>query len=90
MTLHIELPIAVETALLARAAAEGKDVSTLITEAVTERLAASESEAAEASLPAVRSSRGFAQRLQAWVDLHPRIGRPVDDSRESIYAGRGE
>jgi post-segregation antitoxin (ccd killing protein) len=90
MTLHIELPIDVETALLARAAAEGKDVSALITEAVTQRLATSESDVAEASAPAVRSSRGFAQRLQALIDLHPRTGGPADDSRESIYAGRGE
>jgi hypothetical protein len=90
MTLHIELPVAVETALLARAAAEGKDVSTLITEVVTERLAAPESEGAETSRPVIRSSRGFAQRLQAWVDLHPRVGPPIDDSRDSIYAGRGE
>ena len=88
MALHIELPVDLETALLARAAAEGKDVSTLIREVVAERVAASE--AAESLRPAVRSSRGFAQRLQAWTDLHPRIGRPVDDSRESIYAGRGE
>jgi hypothetical protein len=90
MTLHIELPAAVESALLARAATEGKDVSTLITEALAQQLAVPEPEAAETSRPAVRSSRGFAQRLQVWADLHPRIGRPVDDSRESMYAGRGE
>ncbi len=89
MTLHIELPPTLETALLARAAAEGKDVSALVTEAVTERLAASAADATETSRAAVRSSQGFALRLQAWVDLHPRVGRPVDDSRESIYAGRG-
>jgi len=90
MTLHIELPIAVETALLARAAAEGKDVSTLITEAVAQRLDAPEVKAAEPFRPAVRSPQGFAQRLQTWIELHPRTGRPVDDTRESIYAGCGE
>ena len=32
----------------------------------------------------------WAQRLQSWIDSHP--ARPItfDDSRESIYAGRGE
>jgi hypothetical protein len=32
----------------------------------------------------------WTRRLQAWVDTHP--GRPVaiDDSRESLYTGRGE
>jgi Arc/MetJ-type ribon-helix-helix transcriptional regulator len=32
----------------------------------------------------------WAERLQAWVDTHP--SRPIefDDSRESVYAGRGE
>lgn len=88
MNLQIELPIDVETALFARAAAEGKDVSTFVAEVVTERLAAPE--AAETSQPVIRSSQGFAQRLQAWIDLHPRTSHPADDSRESIYAGRGE
>ena len=32
----------------------------------------------------------FAERLQALSDLHPRTDHPVDDSRESIYEGRGE
>jgi hypothetical protein len=89
MTLHIELPVAIEAALLARAAAEGKDVSTFVTEAVAERLAAPETETGGRAR-AVRSPQGFAERLQALIDLHPRTGRPVDDSRESIYAGRGE
>ena len=87
MTLHIELPAAMENALLALAAAEGKDVSTFVAEVVTERLAVPGDEAPR---PSASSPQGFAQRLQAWVDLHPRTGQPVDDSRESIYAGRGE
>lgn len=89
MTLQINLPVAIETALLARAAAEGIDVSTFVTEAVAERLATPEIEAVERSHP-VRSAQGFAERLQALIDLHPRTGCPVDDSRESIYEGRGE
>jgi Arc/MetJ-type ribon-helix-helix transcriptional regulator len=32
----------------------------------------------------------WALRLQAWVDAHPSRPLTIDDSRESIYAGRGE
>jgi Arc/MetJ-type ribon-helix-helix transcriptional regulator len=32
----------------------------------------------------------WAGRLQAWVDTHPSRPITIDDSRESIYAGRGE
>jgi hypothetical protein len=90
MTLQIELPAAVETALIAQAAAEGKDVSTFVAEAVAERLVASGDDEVGAAGRGVRPPQGFSQRLQKWIELHPRTGRPVDDSRESIYAGRGE
>lgn len=30
------------------------------------------------------------RRLHAWVDTHPSRPLTLDDSRESIYAGRGE
>jgi hypothetical protein len=86
MTLQIDLPVDVEAELLVRAAAEGKEASTLVAEAVMESLAASDG----SQRRAIRSTEGFEQRLQAWIDLHPRTGRRVDDSRESIYAGRGE
>jgi hypothetical protein len=32
----------------------------------------------------------WVKRLQAWVDSHPVEPTTMDDSRESIYAGRGE
>jgi hypothetical protein len=32
----------------------------------------------------------WVERLQAWVDSHPVEQATMDDSRESIYAGRGE
>lgn len=90
VTLRIELPLAVETVLFARAAAEGKDVSTLVTEIVIEHLSPPEFNAAKTSRRRARWQKGFAERLQVWIDLHPRTGFPVDDSCESIYAGRGE
>ena len=32
----------------------------------------------------------WTRRLQAWVDAHPARSLAIDDSREGIYAGRGE
>lgn len=32
----------------------------------------------------------WAHRLQAWVDSHPVRAITIDESRESLYAGRGE
>ena len=32
----------------------------------------------------------WARRLQAWVDSHPARRISIDDSRESVYSGRGE
>jgi hypothetical protein len=47
-------------------------------------------------VPSVPSSsageppEAWARRLQAWVDTHPARPISIDDSRESLYAGRGE
>jgi hypothetical protein len=32
----------------------------------------------------------WARRLQDWVDTHPARPVSIDDSRESLYSGRGE
>jgi hypothetical protein len=32
----------------------------------------------------------WARRLQAWVDTHPARKITIDDSRETLYSGRGE
>jgi hypothetical protein len=32
----------------------------------------------------------WAQRFMAWVESHPKRSIEFDDSRESIYSGRGE
>jgi hypothetical protein len=39
---------------------------------------------------APESPEAWAQRLQAWVDSHPARAISIDDSREALYAGRGE
>lgn len=88
MTLQLDLPADVEHALRARAAAAGQDVSAYVAEVVAERLA--EVEPVPPKSASVRSQRRFAERLRAFVALHPGSGGTLDDSRESIYAGRGE
>ena len=40
--------------------------------------------------PATEPPDQWAGRLQAWVDSHPVRAVSIDDSRESLYAGRGE
>jgi hypothetical protein len=48
------------------------------------------------SVPSVTGSdageppEAWARRLQAWVDTHPARPIAIDDSRESLYSGRGE
>ena len=39
---------------------------------------------------AVESPEAWTRRLQAWVDTHPVRPITIDDSRESLYSGRGE
>jgi hypothetical protein len=35
-------------------------------------------------------AEAWARRLQSWVDSHPARPITIDDSRESVYSGRGE
>jgi plasmid stability protein len=86
MQLNVSLPTEIENALRRRAAAAGMDLETFVTNVVTE-------EVAEEPMPTPRASRSsakYAERLKAWIDLHPVLDHVIDDSRESIYAGRGE
>ena len=36
------------------------------------------------------SPEEWVQNLEEWAASHPRLDRVADDSRESIYSGRGE
>jgi hypothetical protein len=36
------------------------------------------------------SPEEWARHLQAWVDTHPARQITIDDSRETLYSGRGE
>lgn len=89
MTLHVPLSSESEARLREYAAAVGKDLPSVIAEAIEEKLALLEDEASE---PRHRphTTEGWIAELRAWAASHPRLDRLADDSRESIYAGRGE
>ncbi|RIK73843.1 MAG: hypothetical protein DCC68_24200 [Planctomycetota bacterium] len=84
MILNLHVPVEKEAKLREAAAAAGQDVETFVLNAVDERL--SEEVPTEPRL----SKEDF----QAWLDnliaMHPQVTHFVDDSRESIYEGRGE
>ena len=89
----VNLPLAVEQRLKGKAARSG-----LTLEEYLLRLAVREAEAPEpaAAGPAICYPPGYASRadwskaLREWAASHPRVDHFVDDSRESIYEGRGE
>jgi hypothetical protein len=85
MNVRINFPAEIEATLLRQAVASGKDVETIVKEFVTERLAEESPPLAKAA-----SHDEFMATLHGIIDLHPMSNGSVDDSRESIYAGRGE
>jgi hypothetical protein len=86
MNLSISFPSEIERTLERRAAAAGQDVAAFVQQAVKEKLAEDE----ESELPRKRSKEEFRQWLAELIELFPESDHPIDDSRESIYQGRGE
>lgn len=86
MTLTVSFGPEVEARLRERAAAAGKDVESIVREAVDEKLAA----AVAPTGPEGKSYEQWVAELHAWAASHQPVSHLVDDSRESIYAGRGE
>lgn len=86
MTLHITLPAEIEHAVRERAFHAGLDVETFVTNVVKDEVAD------DLATPRKRrmSHEEFQSRLQKIMERHPISQHVVDDSRESIYAGRGE
>ncbi|MDB5387186.1 MAG: hypothetical protein JWM11_2832 [Planctomycetaceae bacterium] len=85
MSVNIDLPADVENILRRRAAAVGEDLASFLSQLVTESLVEDDE-----GVPEAISEVELAQRLDAWIALHPVLDRVVDDSRESIYAGLNE
>ena len=85
MQLNVNLPAEIEAALRRRAAAAGQDLETFVSHVVTEEVV----DDLERLRKKKVSPEKFAERLDAWAKLHPVLDHAIDDSRESIYAGRG-
>jgi hypothetical protein len=84
MTLNINLSVEMEAKIRALATASGQDVEAFVLNALDEKLAV------EDVADSAKSAESFEAWLQRWIALHPQVGHTVDDSRESIYEGRGE
>ena len=85
MTLQISLTPETEAKLRERASAAGKDVSSFVLEAVEEKLSISDT-LNRRELP----PEEWIARLRQWTESHRALPYVADDSRESIYEGRGE
>jgi hypothetical protein len=88
MALTLELPAELEQSLRQRAAANGQDVASFVGQVVAESLGLTAEPAVVA--PSVTSRQEFQARLQRIIDRHAGTQGRLDDSRESIYSGRGE
>ncbi len=90
MTIQIRLSAESEARLLARAAAEGRDPAEIAQQAVEEKLREGIGAHQGASNEARSTSwRKFVENMREWTAQLP-SGHVVDDSRDGIYAGRGE
>lgn len=87
MTLHIPLSPETESKLRERAEAAGKDLATFVRE-VVEGMAGEPNGTphGNGTLPPDQWSTEW----RAWASEHRTRDHAIDDSRESIYTGRGE
>lgn len=86
MNLRVNVPPNLEDILKTQANAAGKDVESFVLETLEQALVQSTQQPLKHAL----THEQFREKLQHIIDLHPRGDSSMDDSRESIYAGRGE
>jgi hypothetical protein len=82
MTIRLSLSPDLEAKLQQRAQAAGKGVSTFVQDAVLEKLSS--------DVVDQRSGQERATAWRKWAAERRSATTSLDDSRESIYAGRGE
>lgn len=87
--LSIPLSSDQEARLRERAAAAGKDVTEYLLQVVEEDLAVGEAPL-ESHIDTPLKPDAWLKEFREWVASHPRLDYVADDSRDSIYAGRGE
>jgi hypothetical protein len=83
MTIKLSFSASTEAKLKEQAAASGRDVAEYVTDIVETAI---ETEIENGKLtPDQRAAQ-----WRKWAESHPKVEHFVDDSRESIYDGRGE
>jgi uncharacterized protein (DUF1778 family) len=87
MNLQLTIPAEDEARLRERAAAAGKPVEEFVLDAVAEKLA--DSSAPKVAATPLRG-KDWQREFDALLAAAPKVAHVVDDSRESIYEGRGE
>lgn len=85
-TVTLELPDTLGKKLQARATEQGRDVATLAIEILAKELA----KPPPTNGNQVLTGDGWLREFDAWMKSHPKIDVVLDDSRESMYEGRGE
>lgn len=89
MTIQIALPPQTEAKLREHAAVSGKELTSYVLEALEEKLGLQDAGPADNGHSPQELEEWLAEFRQ-WVSSHPPLPDEADDSRESIYAGRGE
>jgi hypothetical protein len=84
MNLILHLPPETEAKLKEQAAATGKAPEEFVLRALEEQLANS------AQSPSALSADEWVADIRSWAEDHRHRSGDADDSRDSIYAGRGE
>lgn len=92
MVIRLDLSADAEARLLEEASASGKNPDHVVSELVEGRFAAGRPPHAPAGDAQAKreAARDWLMRFDAWVANRPSRGYVADDSRESIYSGRGE
>ena len=86
MNVNINISPEVEEALRRRAEAASQDVETFLAHIIAEEVADDQAAAGQAE----HSHEEFMARIHRLIELHGVRQSEFDDSRESIYSGRGE
>ena len=84
MTIILNLSPETEARLLQQAASTGKRPDELALHVLEEKLAT------DPAVPQVQTPQQWVADFRRWAESHRRLPIEADDSRESIYAGRGE
>jgi hypothetical protein len=91
MTLTIDLPIETQKRLLEKASVKGLTVKSYLENLVQSDIDAASNGSHSRTLSTdLRSTDDWIAAFRAWTSSHKRLAHEADDSRESIYAGRGE